>query len=140
MKKLNLNLVENDEKFYEFIRILRTHKDNISGFIEKVEITQEQQQKYMLKYHENYMICLNEETPVGFVGSIDNDIRFAVVPSEKNKGIGSFMIKEYSKKNLYLEAKVLLDNLPSQRVFEKCGYKMHKMDNIFKYYRYDNKI
>lgn len=140
MKNTTLNLVENEEKFYEFIRILRTHKDNISGFIEKIEITPEQQQEYMIKYHKNYMICLDKENPVGFVGSVDNDIRFAVDPIEKNKGIGSFMIKEYSKKNPDSEAKVLLDNIPSQRVLEKCGYKKYKMDNIFKYYRYDNKI
>jgi len=88
MKNTTLNLVENEEKFYEFIRILRTHKDNISGFIEKIEITPEQQQEYMIKYHKNYMICLDKENPVGFVGSVDNDIRFAVDPTEKNKGIG----------------------------------------------------
>lgn len=140
MKKITLNLVENEEKFYEFIRVLRTHKDNISGFIEKIEITPDQQQKYMLKYRKNYMICLDQDNPVGFVGCVDNDIRFAVDPSKKNQGIGSFMIREYSKKNSSSQAKVLLNNISSQRVFEKCGYEMYKMDDIFKYYRYGSKI
>lgn len=140
MERTNLNLVKNEEKFYDFIRILRTHKDNISGFIEKVEITPKQQQKYMSKYCENYMICLDQGNPVGFVGSVDNDVRFAVDPTKKNQGIGSFMIREYSKKNSGLHAKVLLNNISSQRVFEKCGYEMYKIDDIFKYYRYGNKI
>jgi RimJ/RimL family protein N-acetyltransferase len=131
----NIKLVKNNESFYEFIRILRTHKDNIIGFIERVEISEEQQKKYMLKHSENYMICLSGETPVGFVGSVDNDVRFAVEPTAKNKGIGTFMIKEFSKLKNGLMAKVLLENISSQRVFEKCGYTLYKSDEVFKYYK-----
>jgi RimJ/RimL family protein N-acetyltransferase len=138
MVNKNLNLVENEKKFYEFIRILRTHKENIFGFLERLNISEEQQEKYMSKYSNQYMICLSGETPVGFVGSIDNDVRFAVEPSLKNKGIGTFMIKEYSKFHKGLNAKVLLDNIPSQKVFEKCNYKLTGVDEIFKYYKNDN--
>lgn len=134
----NLKLVPNEEKFYDFIRILRTHKENISGFLEKVEITVEQQKIYMSKYSKNYMICTENNIPVGFVGSVDNDIRFAVEPSMKNQGIGSFMINEYSKINSGLRAKVLLENFASQKVFEKCGYNLYKIDEIFKYYKHGN--
>ena len=135
-----LKLVQNEEKYYDFIRVLRTHKENIFGFLERVEITVDQQINYMSKYSSNYMICLSGETPVGFVGSIDKDVRFAVNPEIKNKGIGTFMIKEFSKIHNSLNAKVLLDNIPSQKVFEKCGYKLINIDEIFKYYSYDNKI
>jgi GNAT superfamily N-acetyltransferase len=84
------------------------------------------------------MICLSGEEPVGFVGVVDNDVRFAVTPSMKNLGIGAFMINELKKINSNLLAKVLLDNKSSQKVFEKCGFFLEKEDKIFKYYKYVN--
>ena len=87
-------LINNSEKYYEFIRILRTHEENIHGFKEKVEITPEDQLKYMSKYGQNYHICLLGDTPVGFIGEVDSDIRLAVHPDYKRKGIGKFMLNE----------------------------------------------
>jgi RimJ/RimL family protein N-acetyltransferase len=131
---MNLKLVQNEEKYFEFIRIMRTHPNNTDGFLEQVNITQEQQKKYMDKYKNNYWICLLESEPVGFVGEIDGDIRFAVKPEMKNKGIGKFMIDELLKitKNVY--AKVLIGNISSQKVFEKCGFNLTKKDDKFLYY------
>ena len=54
---MELRLVKNEKKYYEFIRILRNHKDNVAGFLEQVQITSEQQSKYMEKYRNNYYIC-----------------------------------------------------------------------------------
>ena len=51
---MSLVLVNNDKKYYEFIRILRTHKDNVNGFLEQTEITEQQQNDYMSKYEQNY--------------------------------------------------------------------------------------
>ena len=33
-----MKLIKNEEQYYDFIRILRNHKDNAHGFIEQVEI------------------------------------------------------------------------------------------------------
>lgn len=132
---MNLKLVENNKDYYEVIRNLRTDPNNTSGFLEQVQITPEQQIKYMEKYEKNYWVCLLDESPVGFVGVVDLDIRFAVDPKFKNKGIGTFMINELMKTNKNATSKVLLDNTPSQRIFEKCGFTLYKKDDKFKYYK-----
>lgn len=135
MDKLKLSLVKNEEKYYEFIRVLRTHPSNISGFLEQVQISEEQQKKYMSKHSQDYWICLNGEIPVGFIGVVENDIRLAVEPSYKNKGVGTFMVGEISKIDKNATAKVLLDNTPSQKTFEKNNFQIYKVDNNFKYYK-----
>jgi RimJ/RimL family protein N-acetyltransferase len=132
---MNLKLVENNKDYYEVIRSLRTHPDNTNGFLEQVEITHEQQIKYMEKYEKNYWICLLNELPVGFVGVVESDIRLAVNPKFKNKGIGTFMINELKKINRNITSKVLLNNTPSQKVFEKCGFTLYNKDDKFKYYK-----
>lgn len=133
---MNLKLVENNKEYYEIIRLLRTDPNNTQGFLEQVEITSEQQNKYMEKYEKNYWVCLLDNDPVGFVGVIDTDIRFAVYPNYKNKGIGTFMINELKRKKIDMTSKVLLSNPSSQKVFEKCGFELYKQDNKFKYYKY----
>jgi len=131
---MELKLVENNKDYYEVIRLLRTDPNNTSGFLEQVEITPEQQLNYMEKYEKNYWICLMNNLPVGFIGVIDTDIRFAVNHNYKNMGIGSFMINEIKNKGIEVTSKVLIDNLPSQKVFEKCGFTLYKKDDKFKYY------
>lgn len=131
---MKLELVKNEEKYFEFIRLMRTHPNNTQGFLEQVQITKEQQVNYMKKFKNNYWICLNESEPVGFVGEIDGDIRFAVDPTMKNKGIGKFMINELIKITTDVYSKVLIGNISSQKVFESCGFKLTKKDEKFLYY------
>ena len=135
MVNTNLKLVENSLVYYEFIRQLRTHPENTKGFLEQVQITEDQQKSYMEKYEKNYWICLSGNTPVGFVGIVDNDIRLAVQPNTKGLGIGTFMIKELIKNHKDGTAKVLLDNISSQKVFEKNNFTNYKSDEKFKYYK-----
>jgi RimJ/RimL family protein N-acetyltransferase len=135
MVNTNLKLVENSLVYYEFIRQLRTHPENTKGFLEQVQITEDQQKSYMEKYEKNYWICLSGNTPVGFVGMVDNDIRLAVQPKSKGMGIGTFMIQELIKNHKDGTAKVLLDNLSSQKVFEKNNFTNYKSDEKFKYYK-----
>ena len=89
----------------------------------------------MSKHSQDYWICLNGEIPVGFIGVVENDIRLAVEPSYKNKGVGTFMVGEISKIDKNATAKVLLDNTPSQKTFEKNNFQIYKVDNNFKYYK-----
>jgi GNAT superfamily N-acetyltransferase len=131
----DLRLVSNEPKFYEFIRFLRTTDENIKGFINQSPINTLQQKKYMEKHEKDYFICLSGETPVGFGGIVDNDIRFAVSPHYKNKGVGTYIIKELSKVNKNITAKVLLNNIVSQKVFEKNNFFLYHQDSEFKYYK-----
>lgn len=128
-------LVPNESKYYKFIKELRTHDENINGFIQRFQITDEQQEKYMAKYRDNYFIALENETPVGWVGQIDNDIRVSTHPSHKRKGIAKFMINELMKKYPMSTAKVLLDNLSSNKLFLSCGFVLYKSDSNFNYYK-----
>ena len=51
---MNLRLVENNRDYYEVVRSLRTDPENTNGFLEQVQITPEQQIRYMEKYEKNY--------------------------------------------------------------------------------------
>lgn len=131
-----MKLINNEEKYYDFIRILRSHKENVAGFLEQVEITAEQQAKYMDKYKKNYYICVDDnETPLGWIGEVDDDIRLCTDPNYKGMGVGVFMLNELNKLHPNAHAKVLNDNTASNRVFIKCGFELYKEDNDFKYYR-----
>jgi GNAT superfamily N-acetyltransferase len=132
---VTLRLVPNEPKYYETIRVLRTHPENQEGFVEQVEVTPEQQISYMEKYEKNYWICLHNNDPVGFVGEIDGDIRFAVNPKLKGRGIGTFMVNELLKHTTDVYAKVLHENVSSQKVFQKCGFKEFKNDEKFIYFQ-----
>lgn len=120
--KINFELVECEEKYFEFIRELRTHPDNISGFINQSIITESEQKKYMEKYKSNYFVCLCDGIPSGFVGVIDDDIRVATKPEYKNKGIAKFMINEINKRYPTALAKIKVDNIASIKLFESCGF------------------
>lgn len=117
-----LQLVKCEEKYYDFIRELRVHPENISGFVNQSKITESEQKKYMEKYESNYFICLCDGHPSGFVGVINDDIRVATKPEYKNKGIGKFMINEIMKMYPTALAKIKVNNLASIKLFESCGF------------------
>jgi len=129
-----VRLINNEEKYFEFIRGLRNHEDNISGFIIKKEITSEEQIKYMEKYKTDYFICVDDkDTPLGWIGVVDNDIRLCTDPTYKRLGVGTFMLNTLHKPNA--TAKVLIDNEASNNLFIKCGFEQYNEDEYFKYYK-----
>jgi len=79
--------------------------------------------EYMLKYNNNYWVCIVEGVAAGYVGVIDDDIRVATHPDFQGKGVGSFMINKIMEICPGAYAKVKLDNEASLRLFEKCGFK-----------------
>lgn len=121
---MKLEFVKNEEKYYEFIRLLRTDSRVISGFVEQVVITPEQQKLYMAKYKKCYYICLADGKPAGFIGEIDKDIRIAVLPEYQRKGIGTFMVMELLKINPDAYAKIKINNEISQKFFRKLGFEL----------------
>lgn len=119
----NLKLVKNDPRYWEFIRELRNMDGVRQGFINQEHIDTFAQARYMLQYNSNFWICLDSDTPAGYVGVIDDDIRVATHPDYQGKGIGSFMINEIVKICPTACAKVKLDNEASIKLFERCGFK-----------------
>ena len=51
-----MKLIENSRLYWEFIRELRYHPDNISGFVNTDPITKEDQVSYMQKHGDSYSI------------------------------------------------------------------------------------
>jgi RimJ/RimL family protein N-acetyltransferase len=133
---VGLKLVKNNPNYWDFIRILRSDPIIQKGFVEQIDISIDQQKKYMEKYNDCYYICLNHNNePIGFVGEVDDDIRLAVVEQEQKKGVGVFMINKLMdlKPNSY--AKVKHNNIASKKLFEKCGFNLTYKDENFLYYK-----
>jgi len=116
-------LDNNGPKYWEFIRELRNMEGVREGFIQQKEIDQVSHATYMLKYNNNFWICLDNDEPIGYVGVIEDDIRVATHPNHQGKGVGSFMINEIMKICPSAVAKVKLQNEASIKLFERCGFK-----------------
>jgi GNAT superfamily N-acetyltransferase len=131
-------IVDCIEQYWEFVRLLRTDNRVLDGFVEKVQITKEQQILYMRENWQNYRICLIDGIPVGYVGVIEDDIRVCTHPEFQNMGVGKFMINECKRiwPNSY--AKVKLGNTASERLFLSCGFKQAKKDLLFTYFQKNN--
>jgi len=130
---MELRLVKNEPKYYEFIRLMRTHPENQKGFLEQVDITINQQKQYMEKYCNCYFLCLSNENPVGYIGVIDNEIRICTNPNFKKKGVGTFMLNEISKIFPNPTAKILKNNIASLNLFKKCKFSIVRMDEKLYY-------
>ena len=128
-----MKLIKNSQNYWQFIKELRYHPDNVHGFVTSDLVTSEEQIKYMNQYGDNYFICIKDEKPVGFIGQIDNDIRLAVSPDSKNQGIGKFMLNEFMNTHPFATAKVLLHNILSLKTFYSCGFVSSKVDDKFHY-------
>jgi RimJ/RimL family protein N-acetyltransferase len=119
-----MELIECTSEHWEFVRLLRTHPKNQKYFLTQVNITPTQQIEFMKKNHYNYKICLMNNEPVGYIGIIkENEITYCVHPDHQGKGIGSFMVSEFIKIYDTLIAYVLPDNIGSNKVFKKLGFK-----------------
>ena len=118
----NLKLVScNQRRYWDFVLTLRN--DLREGFVSQEHIAEEDHYRFMEKYSDHYYICLEGETPVGWVGNIDQDIRVATHPDHQKKGVGRFLINELMIRHPDAFAKVKLDNEASLRLFESCGFK-----------------
>jgi len=120
---MKLELVNCDKQYWEFVRQLRINPENQEGFFTRAEITPEQQEAYMSVNFLHYKICLADGEPAGYVGLLKgHEITYCVSPDFKGKGIGTWMIKEYAPRWSSVDAYVKVDNIASQKVFEKLGF------------------
>lgn len=134
---MELRLVKNEKIYYEFIRILRNDLENQKGFLEKVHITPEQQNNYMSVYEDDYYICLSGETPIGYIGVVDNDIRVCTDKNFKNSGAGTFMLSNIIKIYPTATAKILRNNTASLKLFAKCNFVIVNSDEKLYYLKYE---
>jgi len=119
---MNYKLVQNDKKYWEFIRNLRNNKLTKNGFIQQDNIELETHIEFMKKQADNYYVCLLDDNPVGYVRSIDGDISVATLPEFQRMGIGKFMINEIIKLFPKSYAKIKIENEASLKLFESCGF------------------
>ena len=120
---MKLKFVKNEEKYWDFIRNLRNDPKVKTGFIQQEEILPESHQKFMTKYGHLFYLCLCDNTPAGYVGVIDRDIRVATHPNFQGKGIGKFMIEQIMLKFPDAYAKIKIENEASIRLFKSCNFK-----------------
>ena len=118
-----MELVENNQEYWEFIRNLRNHPSVKVGFVSQNHVTKEQQLQYMSEYNDCFYVCLINKEPAGYVGVIDKDIRVATHPDFQGKGVGKYMISQLMEIHPNAYAKVKLKNEASLKLFEKCGFK-----------------
>ena len=120
---VNLQLVNCTKKYWEFVRLLRIDPINQEGFFTQANITPEQQKEFMTHNWSKYKICLVDGNPSGYVGLLNgHEVTYCVHPEYHGKGVGSFMIKEFSKSFGNINAYVKVNNIASQKVFEKLGW------------------
>lgn len=129
-----VELVENRQEYWEFIRALRNEDGVKTGFIDQDNITEEQQIEYMWIHNNSYYILTENKEPVGYIGEINNDIRLAVLPSKQKMGYGRLMLNAFMLLRPDGHAKVLIDNVVSQRLFVSCGFACTSRDQKFFYY------
>lgn len=115
-----MELIAITEEYYDFVREMRMHPENVAGFLEDANITPEDQIEYMKKYGESYFVALSYGEPVGYIGVIDNDIRICTHPHYRGTGVGRFMLSEVVKLYPQATGRILKDNVASRRLFDFC--------------------
>ena len=119
----DIRLVYNNPKYWEDIRNLRNNPNVKKGFINQKHISKEEHTAFMLKHGDDFFVSLWDNSFVGYVGIIDNDIRIATIPEAQGHGIAAFMLKNVHQRYPESIAKVKLDNEASIKLFEKCGFR-----------------
>jgi GNAT superfamily N-acetyltransferase len=116
-----MKLVPCTEPYWDFVRTLRMDERVAHGFIEKENITPEQQNKYMALHWTVFFIALVDDVPGGFVGCVDGDIRICTHPDFQRRGVGLFLMREIMKRFPTALAKVKIENKASQTMMEASG-------------------
>jgi RimJ/RimL family protein N-acetyltransferase len=116
-----MDFVNITPEYYEFVRKLRTDPRVASGFLQEVDISPDDQIRYMRKHGGSYFVCLLLGEPVGYAGVVDNDIRFCTHPYYQGMGVGTFMLDNLRQYFPEATGRIKKENTASQKAFDKCG-------------------
>ena len=119
---MQLKLVTNDTKYWEFIRNLRNDERVKAGFIQQEHIDPESHIKHMMSHRDNFFVCVADGEPAGFVRVLGDDIGVCTHPDFQKRGVGRFMVTELVKLYPDVVAKIKLTNEASIKLFESCGF------------------
>ena len=120
---VDYQLVQNEEKYWNFIRDLRNDSRVKRGFVEQKHIQKPVHFFFMHEHGKNFYICLDGDVPVGYIGVINRDIRVATHPDHQGKGVAKIMVNELVNRHPDSYAKVKIENEASLKLFESCGFK-----------------
>jgi ribosomal protein S18 acetylase RimI-like enzyme len=118
---MELKLVKCEQDFWNDILIIRN--EDKDSFNKQHEISLEEHQKFMNINAINYRVATIDGKFAGFVGIVNDDIRVGVKKEYRKMGIGKFMINEFYKIFEINHAKIKINNIASQKLFESCGFK-----------------
>jgi len=119
-----MELIKNNYVYWEFIRNLRNLDGVRQNFIQQEVISEKDHESYMKKNSHFFYICVDNGSPMGYIGIIDDDIRVATHPDHQGKGVASFMVNEIMKSHPNAQAKVKIQNEASRKLFEKSGFEI----------------
>lgn len=120
-----LAIVKNSPQYWEFIRDLKNDELSRANSMSDHIIEPEEHRAYMSFHNDKYYICLDSETPVGYIGRNAQDyISVAVISEARGKGIGKYMLQYFRElmRAQNLRAVVSLANPASIKLFESCGF------------------
>lgn len=129
---------------WDFILYLRNTQNQ--GFINQNQISKEEHYEFMKQHYKDYYIVGFADDYdsrdggvvwikyIGFIGVVNNDIRFAIDPEYQGKGYGTILLSFIKEKYPIAIGKVKHDNIASQKAFIKAGYSCYKQDDQFCYY------
>jgi len=103
--------------------ILSIRNNDKEGFDKQHDISLEEHRKFMISNYTNYRVATINNNFVGFIGLVNDDVRIGVKKEYRKIGIGKFMINEFCKHFKIKHAKVKINNIASQKLFESCGFK-----------------
>ena len=103
--------------------ILEIRNENREGFGDSSMIRSGAHCKYMFNHFSNYLLCVEDDEVLGFIGHVNNDIRLDTRKENQRRGVAKFMVEGFMEKYPDAFAKVKLDNEASLKLFESSGFK-----------------
>lgn len=110
-------------RYWENIRNLRNDPAVVDGFIQKEHISCADHHDFMIKNHDNFVLCFVDDNFAGYGRVIDDDISVCVRPEYQKMGVAKFLVKNMIKWRPNAFAKVKINNAASLALFESLGFK-----------------
>jgi len=106
----------------EFVYNLRTRNEDSQFYLTGNKISKKVHVIFWQKHFSWYYILELDSVRVAFLGMVDSDFRFAVVPEQRGKGLGKLMVSYATKHLGVTQVKVSAYNYASLRCFCENGF------------------